>query len=683
MTAAFKFDEVKWDKLAPRDQLVWLSRYYGSDPEFTIAGGGNTSVKVSGRVYVKASGHALSTIGRDGFVAMSRKKLLAMLSARYAGNPSRQQAQVLRQMLAARLDPETDLRPSVEAVLHALLGHAFVVHTHSETVNIVNCSIDGRKLARKLFGDDVLWVDYTDPGRALALATAEAVQDYRSRMGRDPQIVLMQNHGLLVAADDPRQIKRLTDRVYRVLRRAGIGKPSKRPPFGRTTTLDGTAKRDLILAVGPTLRGLLSSDGRRRIVRFDESRVIVDLVAGADGRKAALAGSLYPDQIVYCGSVPMWVPARQGQQADTVAGRVPALLERYVRRHGQPPLVILVQGLGMFAVGSTAANADAVAALYRNSASIMAGARRTGGIQYLARRHVTFIEQWEAERYRMAVSRKGSAGRMADRIALVTGAAQGIGAGIAGDIVAQGGHVVVADMNVDGARRSCRDLTEKYGDGRAVACAVNVTDESSVAEMVYQAIRAFGGVDVLVSNAGVLRAGRVKELSRQDFDFVTSVNYGGYFLCVKHTAPVMARQHAANPTLRCDVVQVNSKSGLVGSNRNAAYAGSKFGGIGLTQSFALELIADGIKVNAVCPGNHLDGPLWSDPKTGLFVQYLKAGKVPGARTVADVRAAYEARVPMGRGLAIPDLMRAIYYLIEQQYETGQALPVTGGQVMLS
>jgi NAD(P)-dependent dehydrogenase (short-subunit alcohol dehydrogenase family) len=138
-----------------------------------------------------------------------------------------------------------------------------------------------------------------------------------------------------------------------------------------------------------------------------------------------------------------------------------------------------------------------------------------------------------------------------------------------------------------------------------------------------------------------------------------------------------------NPSLYMDIIQINSKSGLMGSNRNFAYAGGKFGSIGLTQSFALELIPFGIKVNAVCPGNFFGGPLWSDPKTGLFAQYLKTGKVPGAKTIEEVKKAYEAKVPMNRGCMPRDVVKAIYYLIEQEYETGQALPVTGGQVMLN
>ena len=132
-----------------------------------------------------------------------------------------------------------------------------------------------------------------------------------------------------------------------------------------------------------------------------------------------------------------------------------------------------------------------------------------------------------------------------------------------------------------------------------------------------------------------------------------------------------------------DIVQVNSKSGLVGSNRNSAYAGSKFGTIGLTQSFALELVDDHIKVNSVCPGNFFDGPLWSDPDRGLFVQYLESNKVPGAKTLEDVKHFYESKIPMNRGCFPADVAKAIMYTVEQQYETGQAIPVTGGQVMLN
>ena len=274
-------------------------------------------------------------------------------------------------------------------------------------------------------------------------------------------------------------------------------------------------------------------------------------------------------------------------------------------------------------------------------------------------------------------------GRAAGRLAVVTGAAQGFGFEIATDLAAQGAWVALADINVDGVNAAAAKINDACGREAAIGVAVNVADIDSLNAAVKQIVTAFGGIDLFVSNAGVLRAGSVKTLSVKDLDFVTNVNYKGYFLAVQAVAPVMELQHAVAPGLWFDIIQINSKSGLVGSNKNGAYAGSKFGGIGLTQSFALELVEDGIKVNSICPGNFYDGPLWSDPQKGLFKQYLDSGKVPGAKTFADVKAFYEAKVPMRRGCTTPDVMKAIYYLMEQAYETGQAIPVTGGQVMLA
>jgi sorbitol-6-phosphate 2-dehydrogenase len=274
-------------------------------------------------------------------------------------------------------------------------------------------------------------------------------------------------------------------------------------------------------------------------------------------------------------------------------------------------------------------------------------------------------------------------GRAAGKVAVVTGAAQGFGFEIATDLANQGAWVALADINVAGVNASAAKINAACGREAAIGVAVNVAELDSLKAALEQVVAVFGGVDLFVSNAGVLRAGSVKDLSVKDLDFVTNVNYKGYFLSVQAVAPIMALQHQAVPDVWFDIVQINSKSGLVGSNKNGAYAGSKFGGIGLTQSFALELVEDGIKVNSICPGNFYNGPLWSDPQKGLFKQYLDSGKVPGAKTFADVKKFYEAKVPMRRGCTTPDVMKAVYYLMEQAYETGQAIPVTGGQVMLA
>jgi sorbitol-6-phosphate 2-dehydrogenase len=269
-----------------------------------------------------------------------------------------------------------------------------------------------------------------------------------------------------------------------------------------------------------------------------------------------------------------------------------------------------------------------------------------------------------------------------NRICMVTGGAQGFGEEIVRGLAASGALVYIADLNIEGAKKLAEKINAAEKRTAAVAVKVNVAEEASVEALFTAVVCTTGGLDLCISNAGVLKAGSVLEQDLKAFKFVTDINYTGFFLISKYAGRLLRLQQRTGLTWKTDIIQINSKSGLEGSNKNGAYAGGKFGGIGLTASFALELIDYNIKVNAICPGNFFDGPLWSDPEKGLFVQYLKAGKVPGARSITDVRAFYEGKVPMKRGCTGPDVMRAIYYIVEQEYETGQAVPVTGGQVML-
>ncbi len=286
---------------------------------------------------------------------------------------------------------------------------------------------------------------------------------------------------------------------------------------------------------------------------------------------------------------------------------------------------------------------------------------------------------WGNETYETCESR---ADVVKDRIALVTGGAQGFGEEIVRGLVKEGSTVFIADLNIDGAKTLAQKLNDENGRTIAFGVKVNVGDEDSVIELFNEIILAAGGIDLCVSNAGVLRASSILEQDMKSFQFVTDINYTAFATITKHCGLTVKRQHAAYPEWTTDIIQINSKSGLEGSNKNGSYAGGKFGGIGLVQSFAMELVTYGIKVNAICPGNFFDGPLWSDPEKGLFVQYLNAGKVPGAKNIGDVKAFYEAKVPMNRGCYGIDVLRAIFYIVEQKYETGQAVPVTGGQVML-
>ncbi len=256
-----------------------------------------------------------------------------------------------------------------------------------------------------------------------------------------------------------------------------------------------------------------------------------------------------------------------------------------------------------------------------------------------------------------------------DKIAIVTGGAQGLGAAICQRLAREGAHIVVADLNQRGAQETAAEIVEQTG-RQAIAVKVDVTDEAQVEAMVRRTVDEFGRLDILVSNAVVLIAEAVDEFPADKWRLVMDVSLFGYFLCAKHAARVMKRQHSGV------IIQINSKSGKKGSYKNSAYAASKFGGIGLTQSLALELAEYGVRVNAVCPGNLLDSPLWVD---SLYAQYAKRWGI----TEEEVRQKYIDQVPMKRGCTYDDVTNVIVFLASDQagYMTGQAINVTGGQEM--
>jgi rhamnose utilization protein RhaD (predicted bifunctional aldolase and dehydrogenase)/NAD(P)-dependent dehydrogenase (short-subunit alcohol dehydrogenase family) len=666
-------------------ELIRLSRLYGADEEYVLAGGGNTSCKDERTLWVKASGSALATIDGSGFVALDRGRLQELLDARLPAETAAREAACKSAMLAARREPEKNQRPSVEALLHHLLPARYVVHTHPLAVNALTCCAAGERLTAEHFGEDVLWMGYVTPGFPLAVALREAIGRWSQRTGRAcPPAIFIENHGLFVCADEGAEIERISEDVS-ARARALLSGFSMAEAFGDRQAMLDAGQIDRVLSiVSPSLRALLGEGGRLKTVRFDGGEAAGALACGAAGEDETLAGPLTPDHQVYCGSYPMWFSPDPDEAPENTLARLREALDGHRKRFGASPHVVVLRGAGLLCCGDDLPAARTCAAVYRNQIELYARARFLGGSKAMRDEDRRFIEDWEAESYRRKVAAAaGGAGRVSGRVALVTGAAQGFGREIAEALADEGAAVFLADINADGVAAAAEEVNAARGRKACEAVAMNVTDETSVAAAARQVLRSCGGLDLLVCNAGVLRAGSVRELALKDFRFVTDVNYTGYFLCVRGFADLMAAQHAADPSARMDIVQINSKSGLAGSNKNGAYAGSKFGGLGLTQSFALELIECGIKVNSICPGNFFDGPLWSDPDNGLFVQYLRTGKVPGAKTVEDVKRAYEAKVPMGRGCRSEDVMRALYYLVDQQYETGQALPVTGGQVMLN
>lgn len=643
--------------------LIEMSNRYGKSEDYVLAGGGNTSYKDEGVLYVKGSGTQLATIQEQGFVQMDMGKLLSMLQKEYPGGDKEREAAALEDMMAARLPGQEGMRPSVECLLHAVFTHTYILHLHPALVNGLTCGQTGAADCQRLL-PEALWIPLTKPGYILAKTCYDAFNEYEKKNGKAPQVVFLQNHGIFVAANTVQEIDQIMNHVMGTLQSAATEVPNLEP----------LAAPEAAEQLAPALRMLYAGSEENAFVAFCNNAEVQN-IAQSEQTMQPLMLPFTPDHIVYCKAKPLYVED---------AAKLQDAFASYEAKEGYKPKVAVLKNIGMFAMGKSKKEADIAVKVFLDGVKIAVYSRAFGGPLQLDKDFTDFILNWEVEAYRqkIALSNDGSS-RMKGKICIVTGGAQGFGEGIARGIVSQGGNVVLADMNEAGAVTLAEELNQTYGPGTALGVAVNVSDETSVAEMVRKAVLAYGGLDVMVACAGIAIAGDMEEMTLDKFNRVTGVNYAGYFLCAKYASRPMKIQHQYAPARLADIIEINSKSGLEGSKNNFAYAGSKFGGIGLTQSFALELVQYGIKVNAICPGNLLDGPLWSDPERGLFRQYLEAGKVPGAKTVEDVRRFYESKVPMNRGCTTGDVARAVYYLVEQQYETGQALPVTGGQVMLS
>lgn len=641
------------------DILAKLSNRYGSNPEYVLAGGGNTSCKNGKYLFVKGSGTSLATITAEGFVKMQRAKLRKIFDKKYPENADAREAEVLSDMLASRVKGETK-RPSVETLLHEAIPFRYVLHLHPTAANGLACSVNGKAVFEKHFSENGIWIDPVMPGYILAVTVRDRIRRFTESRGRAPDLILLQNHGIFLGADTERSLDKKLRAFFRTLKDLEPVAPSQTPePFDRVRAA----------SFGAQIRGICGGFA----VFFLDSDISEAVSSGsAFGR---VYTTFSPDHMVYCSDAAAFSGASEEEISAALAG--------YRAEKGVYPRVLGVEGLGCYAIAPTKREADVAAAVFRDAARVSVYARNFGGPVPLPDMLVDAINNWEVERYRKSVAfAPAASARAANKIAVVTGGAQGFGRAIAESLAAQGAFVCIADLNAGGAEAAAEEICRVRGKGAAIGVAADVSNEEDVRNMICAAVCEYGGVDILISNAGIVRAGGLDELRLSDFELCTRINYTAFFLCCKYASQIMKINGKYDPSRYFDIIQINSKSGLAGSNRNFAYAGSKFGGIGLVQSYALELAPSRIKVNAVCPGNFLDGPLWSDPEKGLFVQYLKAGKVPGAKTEADVKAFYEAKVPLRRGCLPEDVMHAIFYLIEQQYETGQAVPVTGGQQML-
>jgi len=651
--------------------LVEISNYFGKQKDYVIAGGGNTSFKNDQYIWVKASGTSLATIDEKGFVQLDRKKLKKISQQSYSENPFERERQVKDDLNDAIVNKDTGLRPSVETSMHDVIEYPYIVHTHPTLINGMLCAKRSRHVALELFPENALYIEYVDPGYTLYRRIEKELTVYKDKYGKDPQIIFLENHGVFVSGNSVNEIKEVYQDIEKRIR-----KYVQSDPVSEDLEIDPKAKEIL-----PAVR-MMMTDKKPVILKVRYNTLVEKFIENHDAFfKISLPFT--PDIIVYCKAKYLFVETTG--TAESIIERFRSQLERFRNEFKYSPKVILIKGIGLVACEENSLSAETVLDVYEDLMKISSYTEYFGGPRFMTCYQIDFIDTWEVENYRRIISRGISQDSeiVTNKIAIVTGAAQGFGEGIAAKLFYREANVVIADLNEEKGMELVNKLNAPGRKNKAIFVKTDVTHPESVKNLLFNTITEFGGLDIFVSNAGVLKAGSLEEMEPEAFDFVTGVNYKGYYICAKYASEILKVQASHKADYYTDIIQINSKSGLKGSNKNFAYAGSKFGGVGLTQSFALELMPYHIKVNAICPGNFFDGPLWADPKNGLFVQYLHAGKVPGAKTIEEVRRYYEQQVPAGRGCRIEDVMKAIYYVIDQVYETGQAIPVTGGQIMLS
>ena len=372
------------------DALVEVSRRYGSDPQWVLAGGGNTSFKDDENLYVKASGYPLSTIGPNGFARMNRRALQRIWSATYPEKTAEREAAALTELMAAREQGETR-RPSVETLMHELFPYPLVVHTHPAFVNGLTCAVDGERAARRLFGTRLLWIPAVEPGYVLAMEMRRAAQDHLHKYGVFPRLVMLQNHGLVIAGRGVSDIDLLHREVRRVVHKALTREPDLTPAEfdpGARDRWDAAIR--IAFPHDVTLEFHANAELHQRLHSPKEF--------------APLAGAFTPDHIVYAGSAPLYVT---GDSIAPAAG-LSSLIAAYRHDHGADPRIIAIERLGVVAVAETASACRTALALFLDEVKIAAYADSFGGARHLDPHLVKFIESWEVERYRKKISEGGS-----------------------------------------------------------------------------------------------------------------------------------------------------------------------------------------------------------------------------------------------------------------------------------
>jgi rhamnose utilization protein RhaD (predicted bifunctional aldolase and dehydrogenase) len=369
-------------------ELAKISRFYGANPDYVIAGGGNTSFKDKDYLYVKASGTSLAKAKPGDFVKMDRAALAKIWQKTYPAGADARESAVLADMMAARAPGEEKKRPSVETLLHDILPFSFVVHTHPSLVNGLTCSQDGEKAAKEFFKEDFIWIPSINPGYVLSKAVKDAMDQYKVEKGKVPEIIFLQNHGVFAGADTVEGIKAVYKRIMET-----IGGGIKQRPRNCRTGPFFHCNRALIKEL-LSLAEKLNGSGTW-FVRFLKNPEIKKFTAGRESF-APLSSAFSPDHIVYAGSDPLFV--------DNAAG-LESALKTHTQQTGRFPKIVAVKGVGAFGLATSEKAAKNAVELFNDAAKVAVYSESFGGPRFMPEDQIRFINNWEVERYRAAVAR--------------------------------------------------------------------------------------------------------------------------------------------------------------------------------------------------------------------------------------------------------------------------------------
>lgn len=657
--------------------MLLISNAVGGDPRLVQGGGGNTSVKTDdGRLmYVKASGTGLRDMREGvGYRLVEVAGCIAIIEdSRLGGLPQvEREAEVLQRLMRCCVD-DLKGRPSVETSLHAMLDRC-VVHTHPSIVNGLLCAREGREALAKLFENldpPYLYIEYAGAGYTLARRMQAVLRDYKAERGRLPEVVFLENHGLFVSTDDAERALTLTrqvsDAIAKLVRRA-IEKAGL-PPFA---PLDKGREETIVAEVAAAMRRFYSEILERpALVCFENDETVRDFLRAPQARDLCKVPPLVPDQVVYCRDRPIWVGLPS--EAEAIQERLTCILTQHAAGV-HTPVCVVVEGVGLFCAAPSPSLLDAVCATMRAVLETLSIAAHFGGGRGLTGESVEFLRNWEVERFRRhAAAGEASREDLAGKVALVTGAGSGLGRGISLGLARKGVHVVLADIDLEGSHETARRMREQGSTGHGYPVETDVTSEDSVCDLLGFAIRALGGVDILVNCAGIAPVHRLVDFPLHEWQKALDVNLTGYFLVAREAARCMVRQGTGG-----SIVNISSKSGLQASENHSAYNATKAGEIHLARGWALELAAQGIRVNSVCPGNvFTESRIWSE-------DYVKAIAEKRGIKPDEVIPYYIGLTALKKEITWDDISDAVAFLASSGASkiTGQTLVVDAGQVFV-